>query len=123
MIAPMNLFKRSSGFLMAVTFAFVPPRLGRVNRGRAGDASSPRSLAESERGHLRAETEKTDAAFMCPNSAANVSVSFAKALRPTGLHQFRLLDLASCRRQFELENRASVCPGGYPNPTGMVFDD
>jgi hypothetical protein len=38
-----------------------------------------------------------------------------------GLHQFTLLDFASYRRQFKLENRASICAGGHPNPTVMVF--
>ena len=33
------------------------------------------------------------------------------------------LALVSYRRQFKLENRASGCPGGYPNPTVMVFND
>ena len=33
------------------------------------------------------------------------------------------LILVSYRRQFKLENGASVCPGGYTNPTVMVFDN
>ena len=33
------------------------------------------------------------------------------------------LPLVSYRRQFKLENRASGCPGRYPNPTVMVFND
>ena len=48
---------------------------------------------------------------------------FLKAPNPTGYANPACLILVSCRRQFELENRASVCPRGYPKPTVMGFDD
>ena len=48
---------------------------------------------------------------------------FPKAPSPTGYADPACLILVSCRRQFELENRAAVCAGGHPNPTVMVFHD
>jgi hypothetical protein len=53
MIAPINLFNRSSRLLMVCDLRVLQPRLVRVNRGRVVDATSRRplaSLGENRRG-------------------------------------------------------------------------
>ena len=52
--------------------------------------------------------------FSYPQTASPIPAGHTNAAR---------LALVSYRRQFKLENRASGCPGGYPNPTVMVFND